>query len=200
MLLVEQNVPAALAAAERRYVLHTGRIVAEGTSRPLFDSDLVPRLTSACSALLGSRFAHPKHYWYRGCTSKAGRVTARTTGADRVHHRIDGFFQLGSGRAKSRASARSSSGHTASWAMESSESGSMLGAGKSGNRSCARRACLECAEGPPDADDDPVVADSPMGGAILLSAEPAKRDVLGTSPRPARPEPLTRPRSLAIVK
>jgi len=41
VLLVEQNVPAALAAAERGYVLQTGRIVAEGPSRSLLDSDLV---------------------------------------------------------------------------------------------------------------------------------------------------------------
>jgi ABC-type branched-subunit amino acid transport system ATPase component len=33
-------VPAALAAAEPGYVLQTGRIVAEGTSESLLDSDL----------------------------------------------------------------------------------------------------------------------------------------------------------------
>ena len=43
VLLVEQNVPAALTAAERGYVLQTGRIVAEGASRMLLDSDLVRR-------------------------------------------------------------------------------------------------------------------------------------------------------------
>jgi ABC-type phosphonate transport system ATPase subunit len=43
VLLVEQNVPAALAAAERGDVLQTGRIVAEGTSQTLLDSDLVRR-------------------------------------------------------------------------------------------------------------------------------------------------------------
>jgi branched-chain amino acid transport system ATP-binding protein len=43
VLLVEQNVPAALAAAERGYVLQTGRIVAEGASQTLLDSDLVRR-------------------------------------------------------------------------------------------------------------------------------------------------------------
>jgi len=43
VLLVEQNVPAALAAAERGYVLQTGRIVAEGPSQALLDSDLVRR-------------------------------------------------------------------------------------------------------------------------------------------------------------
>ena len=41
VLLVEQNVPAALAAAERGYVLQTGRIVAEGESQSLLESDLV---------------------------------------------------------------------------------------------------------------------------------------------------------------
>jgi branched-chain amino acid transport system ATP-binding protein len=43
VLLVEQNVPAALAAAERGYVLQTGRIVAEGESQTLLESDLVRR-------------------------------------------------------------------------------------------------------------------------------------------------------------
>jgi branched-chain amino acid transport system ATP-binding protein len=43
VLLVEQNVPAALAAAERGYVLQTGRIVAEGASQTLLESDLVRR-------------------------------------------------------------------------------------------------------------------------------------------------------------
>src|SRR5262249_41608777 len=43
VLLVEQNVPAALAAAQRGYVLQTGRIVAEGPSRVLLESDLVRR-------------------------------------------------------------------------------------------------------------------------------------------------------------
>jgi len=43
VLLVEQNVPAALAAAERGYVLQTGRIVAEGSSQTLLESDLVRR-------------------------------------------------------------------------------------------------------------------------------------------------------------
>jgi branched-chain amino acid transport system ATP-binding protein len=43
VLLVEQNVPAALAAAERGYVLQTGRVVAEGSSQSLLESDLVRR-------------------------------------------------------------------------------------------------------------------------------------------------------------
>jgi branched-chain amino acid transport system ATP-binding protein len=42
-LLVEQNVPAALGVADRGYVLQTGRIVAEGESRALLESDLVRR-------------------------------------------------------------------------------------------------------------------------------------------------------------
>jgi branched-chain amino acid transport system ATP-binding protein len=42
-LLVEQNVPAALGFAHRGYVLQTGRIVAEGLSSTLLESDLVRR-------------------------------------------------------------------------------------------------------------------------------------------------------------
>ncbi len=41
MFLVEQNVPAALELATRGYVLQTGRVVLEGSSRELLDSDLV---------------------------------------------------------------------------------------------------------------------------------------------------------------
>jgi len=41
MFLVEQNVPAALDLADRGYVLQTGRVVLEGRSRELRDSELV---------------------------------------------------------------------------------------------------------------------------------------------------------------
>ena len=41
LLLVEQNVRAALACATRAYVLQTGRIVGEGASSELLGSDLV---------------------------------------------------------------------------------------------------------------------------------------------------------------
>ena len=41
MFLVEQNVPAALDLADRGYVLQTGRIVLEGASHELRDSELV---------------------------------------------------------------------------------------------------------------------------------------------------------------
>jgi len=41
MFLVEQNVPAALEQATRGYVLQTGRVVLEGSSRDLLDSELV---------------------------------------------------------------------------------------------------------------------------------------------------------------
>jgi branched-chain amino acid transport system ATP-binding protein len=41
IFLVEQNVPAALELATRGYVLQTGRVVLEGTSRELLDSELV---------------------------------------------------------------------------------------------------------------------------------------------------------------
>jgi branched-chain amino acid transport system ATP-binding protein len=43
MFLVEQNVPAALDLADRGYVLQTGRMVLEGPSEELRDSDLVRR-------------------------------------------------------------------------------------------------------------------------------------------------------------
>jgi branched-chain amino acid transport system ATP-binding protein len=43
MFLVEQNVPAALDLADRGYVLQTGRVVLEGRSQELRDSDLVRR-------------------------------------------------------------------------------------------------------------------------------------------------------------
>jgi len=41
MFLVEQNVPAALELATRGYVLQTGRVALEGSSRDLLDSELV---------------------------------------------------------------------------------------------------------------------------------------------------------------
>jgi branched-chain amino acid transport system ATP-binding protein len=41
MFLVEQNVPAALNLATRGYVLQTGRVVLDGTSRELLESELV---------------------------------------------------------------------------------------------------------------------------------------------------------------
>ena len=41
LLLVEQNVPAALETCQRGYVLQTGRIVSEGSSQELRASDLV---------------------------------------------------------------------------------------------------------------------------------------------------------------
>jgi len=41
ILLVEQNVPSALGLAERGYVLQTGRVVLEGTSRDLLGSEMV---------------------------------------------------------------------------------------------------------------------------------------------------------------
>ena len=43
MLLVEQNVPAALRLAQRGYVLQTGRVVLEAASHELLKSDLVRR-------------------------------------------------------------------------------------------------------------------------------------------------------------
>ena len=43
MFLVEQNVPAALDLADRGYVLQTGRVVLEGSSAELRNSDLVRR-------------------------------------------------------------------------------------------------------------------------------------------------------------
>jgi branched-chain amino acid transport system ATP-binding protein len=43
VLLLEQNVPAGLAAAERGYMLKTGRIVAEGATQTLVHSDPVRR-------------------------------------------------------------------------------------------------------------------------------------------------------------
>ena len=41
MLLVEQNVPAALRLADRGYVIQTGRIVLEGTGQELLNSEMV---------------------------------------------------------------------------------------------------------------------------------------------------------------
>ncbi|HVQ73952.1 MAG TPA: ABC transporter ATP-binding protein [Candidatus Binatia bacterium] len=41
ILLVEQNVPSALGLAQRGYVLQTGRVVMEGSSRELLGSELV---------------------------------------------------------------------------------------------------------------------------------------------------------------
>src|SRR5207245_11255524 len=41
MLIVEQNVPAALELADRGYVLQTGRVVLQGKSAELRGSDLV---------------------------------------------------------------------------------------------------------------------------------------------------------------
>lgn len=43
LLLVEQNVPAALTLCNRAYVLQTGRVVLEGESAELMNSDLVRR-------------------------------------------------------------------------------------------------------------------------------------------------------------
>ena len=42
-LLVEQNAQAALAVADRGYVLETGRIVTEGTGAGLLESDTIRR-------------------------------------------------------------------------------------------------------------------------------------------------------------
>ena len=41
ILLVEQNAQAALAVADRGYVLETGRIVTEGTGTALLESDTI---------------------------------------------------------------------------------------------------------------------------------------------------------------
>ena len=43
ILLVEQNVPAALDVADRGYVVQTGRVVLSGTSDELRHSDLVKK-------------------------------------------------------------------------------------------------------------------------------------------------------------
>ena len=43
ILLVEQNAQAALAVADRGYVLETGRIVTEGTGAALLESDAIKK-------------------------------------------------------------------------------------------------------------------------------------------------------------